>query len=131
MTIHFWCYKRLKLFLAKGYKVLSLQLQVLWIPVKTTGFPCKSLDLFFENLQCIRYQMPEWLTHLASSIVMNTITIIIMLILVLSLLYYHQLMYALLYAFLAVMARLFIPRAIRIPLPFGGQGQGTFHKFLW
>ena len=35
---------------------------------------------------------------------MNTITIIIMLILVLSLLYYHQLMYALLYAFLAVMA---------------------------
>ena len=74
--------------------------------------------------------MPERLTHLASSIVMNTITIIIMLILVLSLLYYHQLMYALLYAFLAVMARLFIPRAIRIPLPFGGQGQGTFHKFL-
>ena len=61
---------------------------------------------------------------------MNTITIIIMLILVLSLLYYYQLMYALLYAFLNVMARLFIPRAIRIPLPFG-QGQGAFHKFLW
>ena len=61
---------------------------------------------------------------------MNTITIIIMLILVLSLLYYYQLMYALLYAFLAVMARLFIPRAIRIPLPFGARAKGLFINFF-